>query len=109
MDGMMSCLDSEELYLSVLIHRLRAASIMGTESISLYELLGTTTVIEDQPDVMVDTSGAWALGNTHHNDFACVCSDKINTPTVALDDASIRYTKMFCVFIYVINCLSHLG
>lgn len=101
MEGVMSNRDNEELYLSVLIHRLRAASVMGRESISLYELLGTTTAIEDQPDEMVDTAGPWSLEKAdstvktgNHNDFAHVGSGKVNTPTASFADAFIRYTEI---------------
>ena len=100
LEGVMSNRDNEELYLSVLIHRLRAASIMGRPSISLYELLGTVTMIEGQPDEQIATTATWSLTKANstvtsktYEDSATSGSGQVNTPTAAFADAFIRYIE----------------
>eukprot|EP01039_Chlorochromonas_danica_P004235 gene4235-4654_t len=97
MHGVMSSRDNEELYLSVLIHRLRAASIMGRASVLLYDLLGTDQVIEGQINESIDTANSWTLTKAdstvkieNYHESAVVGSGKVNTPTASFADAFIR-------------------
>jgi hypothetical protein len=100
LEGIMCSRDNESLYLSVIIHRMRAAQILGCKYTWLYQLLGVASV-NGQADVMIDVSSADRMvfkkinkAVTASNYFDTMAADfpaKVNMPTAPFADAFIRF------------------